>query len=81
MPEPSAALLVEITARTLAVGLSALVVAVVVGVPVGIWLGSRLFPGRAALIASASGTATSKNLPTGTSCFGTRFESVFPDTR
>ena len=51
MAELSAAQLLEITARTLAVSLSALVAALALGVPVGIWLGARSFRGREALVA------------------------------
>jgi tungstate transport system permease protein len=51
MAELSAAQLIEITARTLAVSLSALVAALALGVPVGIWLGARSFRGREALVA------------------------------
>ncbi len=50
MAEPSLGLIVEITLRTLAVCLQALAVSVLLGVPLGIWLGSRRFAGRAALI-------------------------------
>jgi len=42
--------LVEITLRTLGVSLSALVIAVAIGVPTGIALGRRPFPGRRALL-------------------------------
>ena len=51
MAEPDAALVLEITLRTLAVCLTALLVAVGLGAPVGIWLGARVFPGRTALVA------------------------------
>lgn len=51
MDELTAPLLLEITARTLAVSLSALAVALGLGVPAGIWLGARSFPGRSALVA------------------------------
>lgn len=50
MTEPSAALLWEITARTLAVCGAALAVAVALGVPAGLWLGQRSFPGRGVLV-------------------------------
>lgn len=43
--------LLEITGRTLAVSLSALVAALALGVPTGIWLGARSFRGREAVIA------------------------------
>jgi tungstate transport system permease protein len=46
-----AGLIAEITLRTLAVCLGALALAVAVGVPIGVWLGSRRFPGRATLVA------------------------------
>jgi tungstate transport system permease protein len=42
--------LVEITLRTLAVSLSALVIAVSIGVPIGVVLGRRPFPGRRVLL-------------------------------
>ncbi len=42
--------LLEITARTLALCGSSLIIALAVGVPVGIWLGSRNFPGRRTLL-------------------------------
>ncbi len=51
MDELTAPLLFEITLRTLGVSLSALAIALGVGVPVGIWLGARSFPGRAGLVA------------------------------
>ncbi len=51
MASPDAGLIVEITLRTLAVCLSALAVAVAIGVPAGIWLGGRSFPGRGAAVA------------------------------
>ncbi len=51
MDELTAPLLFEITVRTLGVSLSALAIALGVGVPVGIWLGARSFPGRAGLVA------------------------------
>ncbi|MAI79171.1 MAG: tungstate transporter permease [Deltaproteobacteria bacterium] len=38
--------LLEITLRTLGVCLTSLSIALLLGVPLGIWLGSRLFPGR-----------------------------------
>ena len=43
-------MLVEITARTLAVCLSALVISLAVGVPIGIALGRRRFKGRVAAV-------------------------------
>ena len=46
MPELSGAELLEITLRTLAVCLTALVIALAVGVPIGLSLGRRSFPGR-----------------------------------
>jgi tungstate transport system permease protein len=42
--------LVEITLRTLAVSLSALLIAVSIGVPIGVVLGRRPFPGRRVLL-------------------------------
>jgi tungstate transport system permease protein len=42
--------LFEITLRTLGVCFTALALAVSIGVPVGIWLGRRRFPGRRALL-------------------------------
>lgn len=51
MAEPDLALIAEITLRTLLVCLSALAVAVALGVPAGIWLGARAFRGRAGLVA------------------------------
>ncbi len=42
--------ILEITLRTLAVCLQALLVSVVIGVPLGIWLGSRRFRGRGVMI-------------------------------
>jgi tungstate transport system permease protein len=44
------AVLLAITLRTLVVCLAALAVAVLSGVPIGIWLGGRRFPGRPLLI-------------------------------
>ena len=40
----------EVTLRTLGVSLGALVVSVLLGVPTGIWLGSRQFAGRGVLV-------------------------------
>ncbi len=52
MPETlDAGLIAEITLRTLAVCLAALALAVAVGVPIGVWLGGRRFPGRSAVVA------------------------------
>jgi tungstate transport system permease protein len=48
---PDAAAIVEITLRSLRVSLTALLFAVGLGVPVGIWLGTRGFPGRRFLVA------------------------------
>ena len=42
--------LLAITLRTLALCGSSLVIALALGVPVGVWLGSRNFPGRRALL-------------------------------
>ncbi len=50
MSELAAAGLLEITLRTLGVCLGALVIALLLGVPAGIWLGRRQFPGRRALL-------------------------------
>ena len=46
MSQLSAPLLLEITARTLAVCGTALAVALLLGLPVGVWLGRRRFRGR-----------------------------------
>ena len=51
MTEPASQEIVAITLRTLGVCLSALLLAVGLGMPVGIWLGRRRFRGRASLIA------------------------------
>lgn len=52
MPETlDAGLIAEITLRTLAVCGAALALAVAIGVPIGVWLGARRFPGRAAIVA------------------------------
>lgn len=50
MSPPEPRLILEITLRTLWISSTALVVAVSVGVPVGIWLGGRRFPGRTGLV-------------------------------
>ncbi len=50
MNPPSIGLLVEITARTLAVCLPALVISLAVGLPIGIAVGRRRFAGRGALV-------------------------------
>ena len=50
MAELDTAQLVEITLRTLGVCLSALGFALGLGVPIGIWLGRRAFPGRRVLL-------------------------------
>jgi tungstate transport system permease protein len=42
--------LLAITARTLALCGTSLIIALAVGIPIGIWLGSRQFPGRRALL-------------------------------
>jgi len=47
---PFDAMLIEITARTLAVCLSALAISLAVGLPIGIALGSRRFKGRVAAV-------------------------------
>jgi ABC-type tungstate transport system substrate-binding protein len=46
MSQLSVPLLFEITARTLAVSGAALAVALLLGLPVGVWLGRRRFRGR-----------------------------------
>ncbi|MBW2281200.1 MAG: ABC transporter permease [Deltaproteobacteria bacterium] len=51
MTELTPALLLAITGRTLLVSFCALVAAVGIGVPVGIWLGARTFRGRSGVIA------------------------------
>ena len=51
MADLTAPLLLAITGRTLLVSFSALVTAVGLGVPIGIWLGSRSFPGRSGVVA------------------------------
>lgn len=50
MNPPSIGLLIEITARTLAVCLPALVISLAVGLPIGIAVGRRRFAGRGALV-------------------------------
>ena len=50
MLDPGPGLVAEITLRTLFVCLTSLGVAVTLGTPVGIWLGSRRFPGHTALV-------------------------------
>jgi len=50
MDPPSAAMLVEITARTLVVCLTALAISLAVGLPIGIALGRRHFRGRVAAV-------------------------------
>jgi tungstate transport system permease protein len=50
MGEVDTSSLIEITLRTLGVCLSALVLALGLGVPLGIWLGRRQFPGRRFLL-------------------------------
>jgi tungstate transport system permease protein len=50
MGEVDTSSLIEITLRTLGVCLSALVIALGLGVPLGIWLGRRQFPGRRFLL-------------------------------
>jgi tungstate transport system permease protein len=42
--------LIEITLRTLGVCFAALLIALSIGVPIGIWLGQRQFPGRRVLL-------------------------------
>ena len=50
MDPPSAAMLAEITARTLVVCLTALAISLAVGLPIGIALGRRRFRGRVAAV-------------------------------
>lgn len=50
MTDLTTTLLLAITGRTLLVSFSALVAAVGVGVPVGIWLGARSFRGRSGVV-------------------------------
>ncbi len=50
MSSPDLPLIVEISIRTLGVCFSALAVALLIGVPLGIWLGSRRFRGRRLVI-------------------------------
>ena len=50
MNPPSIGLLIEVTARTLAVCLPALVISLAVGLPIGIAVGRRRFAGRGALV-------------------------------
>jgi tungstate transport system permease protein len=50
MDPPSAAMLAEITARTLVVCLTALAISLAVGLPIGIALGRRRFTGRVAAV-------------------------------
>lgn len=50
MNPPELSVIVEITLRTLGVCSSALAVAVLIGVPIGLWLGARSFPGRSFLV-------------------------------
>jgi tungstate transport system permease protein len=50
MGEVDTSSLIEITLRTLGVCLTALVLALGLGVPLGIWLGRRQFPGRRFLL-------------------------------
>ncbi len=50
MSELDAPTLLSITLRTLAICGSSLVLALALGVPIGIWLGTRQFPGRRTLL-------------------------------
>ena len=50
MVELDAASLLAITARTLALCLTSLTIALGLGIPAGVWLGGRRFPGRRALL-------------------------------
>lgn len=51
MNTPDVATLLEITLRTLRISLTALVLATAIGVPIGVWLGSRRFWGRRLVVA------------------------------
>ncbi len=51
MSPPDVATILEITLRTLRISLTALVLASAIGVPIGVWLGSRRFRGRRLLVA------------------------------
>ena len=51
MSPPDVATILEITLRSLRISLTALVLATGIGVPIGVWLGSRRFPGRRLLVA------------------------------
>lgn len=50
MSELDLGLVLEITGRTLVISFSALAISVVLGVPLGIWVGSRQFTGRGVLV-------------------------------
>jgi len=52
--EPTAGLVLEITLRTLAVCGIALAIALLLGLPVGIWLGRRRFAGRRLLVSTVN---------------------------
>ena len=52
MSELGLGLVLEITARTLAISFAALAIAVALGVPVGIWVGSRRCFGRGLLVSA-----------------------------
>ncbi len=50
MSELDLGLVLEITGRTLVISFSALAISVVLGVPLGVWVGSRQFTGRGVLV-------------------------------
>ena len=52
MSELGLGLVLEITARTLGISFAALAIAVALGVPMGIWVGSRRFFGRGLLVSA-----------------------------
>lgn len=51
MNTPDVVTILEISLRTLRISLTALVLATAIGVPIGVWLGSRRFWGRRLLVA------------------------------
>lgn len=54
MSELAPGLLVELTARTLGICLPALAIALLLGLPLGLWLGRCEFPGRGLLVAAVN---------------------------
>ncbi len=52
MSELDLGLVLEITGRTLAISFSALAISVALGIPLGIWVGSRQFAGRGVLVSA-----------------------------